>query len=37
MGSSNPINVMKATMLGLSQLQDPEVALARRRAIAGNE
>ncbi len=31
LGSSNRINVAKATMLALSQLKDPEEELARRR------
>ena len=32
LGSSNPINVVKATMIALSQLREPEKELARRRA-----
>jgi len=32
LGSSNPINVVKATALGLSQLRDPQKELAKRRA-----
>ncbi len=31
LGSSNRINVAKATMLALSQLKDPKVELARRK------
>ncbi len=34
LGSKNPANVVKATMLGLSQLSSPEEALARRRAVS---
>lgn len=34
LGSDNPINVVKATMLGLSRLKDPRVETARRRAAA---
>lgn len=38
MGSSNPVNVVKATMLGLSQLKDPRQEVARRKpAAAGGE
>ena len=37
LGSHNPVNVMKATILGLSQLKDPQASRARRRAIAGAE
>jgi small subunit ribosomal protein S5 len=32
MGSANPVNVVKATMLALSQLKDPKQELARRRS-----
>jgi len=32
LGSSNPINVVKATMLALSQLREPEKVLAERKA-----
>jgi small subunit ribosomal protein S5 len=32
LGSSNPINVVRATILGLSQLKDPEEEVARRKA-----
>ncbi len=34
LGSKNPANVVKATMLGLSLLRSPEEALARRRAVS---
>jgi small subunit ribosomal protein S5 len=34
MGSSNPINVVRATMLALSQLKDPKQEIARRKAVA---
>jgi small subunit ribosomal protein S5 len=33
LGSNNPVNVMKATILGLSQLKDPEAVRALRRSI----
>lgn len=32
LGSSTPINVVKATILGLSRLKDPEQELARRKS-----
>jgi len=32
LGSSNPINLVKATMVGLTQLKEPEKELARRKA-----
>lgn len=32
LGSSNPINAVRATILGLSQLRDPEEARAKRKA-----
>lgn len=32
LGSSNPINVVKATMIALSRLREPEKELARRKA-----
>ncbi len=32
LGSSNPINLVKATMLALSQLREPEKVLADRKA-----
>jgi small subunit ribosomal protein S5 len=34
MGSANPINVVRATMLALSQLKDPKQEVARRKSIA---
>ena len=34
MGSPNPINVVKATMLALGQLKDPKQELARRKVSA---
>jgi small subunit ribosomal protein S5 len=34
LGSKNPANVVKATMLGLSLLCSPQEALARRRAVS---
>jgi small subunit ribosomal protein S5 len=34
MGSSNPINVVRATMLALSQLKDPKREVARRKSVA---
>ena len=34
LGSKNPANVVKATILGLSLLRSPEEALARRRAVS---
>jgi len=34
LGSKNPANVVKATVLGLSLLRSPEEALARRRAVS---
>ncbi|MBI1886152.1 MAG: 30S ribosomal protein S5 [Chloroflexi bacterium] len=37
LGSHNPVNVVKATMLGLSQLKDIERASAVRRKVAGGE
>ena len=33
LGSANPINVVKAAMLGLSQLKDPHQELMRRRQV----
>jgi small subunit ribosomal protein S5 len=35
LGSANPINVVKATMLGLSRLRQPAEARNRRHAAAG--
>jgi small subunit ribosomal protein S5 len=32
MGSANPVNVVKATMLALSQLKDPKQELVRRKS-----
>ena len=34
LGSKNPANVVKATILGLSLLRSPEEALSRRRAVS---
>jgi small subunit ribosomal protein S5 len=34
LGSSNALNVVRATMAGLSQLRDPKAVTARRRAAA---
>lgn len=34
LGSSNPINVVQATILALSQLKDPEKELAKRGKVA---
>jgi small subunit ribosomal protein S5 len=34
LGSKSPANVVKATILGLSQLRSPDEALARRRAVS---
>ena len=33
LGSTNAVNVVKATMLGLSQMRDVEAAVAKRRAL----
>ena len=33
MGSANPINVVRATMLALSQLKDPKQEIAKRRLL----
>ncbi len=35
LGSSNPINLVKATMLALGQLREPEKVLAQRKASPG--
>jgi small subunit ribosomal protein S5 len=32
LGSDNPVNVVKATMLGLSRLREPRMVRAKRRA-----
>jgi ribosomal protein S5 len=38
MGSSNPVNVVKATILALSELKDPKQEVARRMsAMSGGE
>ena len=38
MGSSNPLNVVRATMLALGQLKDPKQEVARRKSpVAGGE
>jgi small subunit ribosomal protein S5 len=34
LGSSNAINVVKATIAGLAELRDPRAEIARRRAAA---
>jgi len=34
MGSSNPLNVVRATMLALGQLKDPKQEVARRKSVA---
>ncbi len=34
MGSSNPLNVVRATMLALGQLKDPKQEVARRKLVA---
>ena len=34
LGSTNAVNVVKATMLGLSQMRDVEAAVAKRRGLA---
>ena len=34
LGSDNAVNVVKATMLGLSQMKDVKSAVASRRALA---
>jgi small subunit ribosomal protein S5 len=36
MGSANPVNVVKATMLALSQLKDPKQELVRRKSGSAN-
>jgi small subunit ribosomal protein S5 len=37
LGSANAVNVVKATMLGLSQMRDIKPAVASRRALAATE
>lgn len=38
MGSSNPLNVVRATMLALGQLKDPKQEVARRKStVTGGE
>jgi small subunit ribosomal protein S5 len=37
LGSPNPVNVVKATILALKSLRDPEKELARRKASAGKK
>jgi len=37
LGTANHINVAKATMRALSELRNPEVELARRKAVIGTE
>ena len=37
LGSSNALNVVKATMAGLSQLRDPKAVSARRRASVSRQ
>jgi len=37
LGSSNPMNVVRATISGLSQLKDPEEEIARRKARPAQE
>ncbi|MFQ5997113.1 MAG: 30S ribosomal protein S5 [Dehalococcoidales bacterium] len=37
LGTSNRINIAKATMLALSQLKDPKEAVAKRKAIISDE
>jgi small subunit ribosomal protein S5 len=32
LGSSNPVNVVRATVLALASLEHPEAAVARRKA-----
>jgi small subunit ribosomal protein S5 len=33
LGSANPVNVTRATLLGLTMLKDPQAELARRKAL----
>jgi small subunit ribosomal protein S5 len=37
LGSSNALNVVKATMAGLAQLRDPKAVSARRRASVSRQ
>ena len=37
LGSSNPVNVVKATIVALKSLRDPEEALARRKPSRGKK
>ncbi len=37
LGSDNPVNVVRATMLGLSRLRDPRAVRAKRRAAVKAE
>ena len=37
LGSNNPVNVVRATIDGLSSLRDPEATVAARRALVGAE
>jgi small subunit ribosomal protein S5 len=37
LGNANAVNVVKATMLGLSQMRDVRAAVASRRALAATE
>ena len=37
LGSSNPVNIVRATMLALSQLREPAKVLAERKASSGKE
>lgn len=37
LGSSNPLNVVRATMQGLSELKDPKAVTARRKALAARQ
>jgi small subunit ribosomal protein S5 len=37
LGSANAVNVVKATMLGLSQIRNVEAAVASRRSLVAAE